>query len=283
MTTLILSDLHLGSRASSAAERLDDIARVAQSFDRVIFNGDTLDRCYSDPNADESARFIGAVKSRCGGRHSPPILLSGNHDPAATTEHFVYDETSQTLIFHGDTLADCTHPTKHEEQQIMARLRERWGELGGRPTDFETLHRHYREIQLKWLPIVNPYKKSKTIWQYARSLLYPPRRPLDIVNYWRHAPRLALKVARGFPKPFKRVVFGHSHRCGHWKIDGVELFNTGSFMPFSRPTVIMLDGDALRYMPLDTLVRSRARALPASSDNSKIPVQLQPASADMKK
>lgn len=279
MKTLIVSDLHLGSRASSAWRQLDSLARVANGFDRVIFNGDTLDYCYTDPNKrgeGENQRFLAAVRGKCGGRNGPPILLSGNHDAFATEQHYLYDDESQSLIFHGDTLADFTHPTKTEDQKLSAKLAERWLELGGRPVDFELLHQHYRAVQMQWMHAIIPVKKSKTVLQYAKSLLYPPRRPFDVVEYWHRAPGRVLKVARGFPRTFKHIIFGHSHRGGHWNIDGVKLFNSGSFMPLSKPLAVLVEDAQVRIVPLRQLIDALPAMLgaTAASDNSKMPVQI---------
>ena len=44
MRTLILSDFHLGIPASRVHDLLEDIRALALQYDRVILNGDTLDR-----------------------------------------------------------------------------------------------------------------------------------------------------------------------------------------------------------------------------------------------
>ncbi len=270
MKILILSDLHLGSRASKAAANLDGIARVAAGFDRVILNGDTLDRCYGDPSGDERAtRFIEDVRERCASRNGPPELLTGNHDPAISDAHWVYHEASATLIFHGDCVLDCTHPTKKDDQAMMARLRARWDELGGRPEDFSTLHQNYRQVQRQFLPIINPYKKPKTALQYAMSLIFPPRRPFDILHYWMKAPERALKLARAFKQPLKAVVVGHTHKPGHWKIDGVDVYNTGSSMPLSGAFAFCIDNERVEHIRLERLVESAPTAVAVTCGSEK--------------
>jgi UDP-2,3-diacylglucosamine pyrophosphatase LpxH len=267
MKWLIVSDLHLGSRASRAAQSLDVLCRLSEQAGRVVFNGDTLDKFYgTDAQCDSSGtEHLERLRAVRGVGGQGPTFLTGNHDPGISEEHWLYHEESATLIVHGDALADCTHPTKHEEQQLMRHFSARWQTLGGRPTDLETLHRHYRAVQLEFLPVINPYKKSKTAWQYAKSLLYPPRRPFDILRYWRGAPRLALKMARGFPRPLKHLVFGHSHRAGRWLIDGVEVINTGSFMPFSEPYAVELEGADVRFMPLRVLAERVRESVPVNA------------------
>lgn len=266
MKVLVLSDLHLGSKASQAAARFDQISRVAARFDRVILNGDTLDRCYSDPRGDEKAlSLIDEALRRCASRNGPPELLTGNHDPAISETHWVYHEATATLIYHGDCIRDCTHPSKKDDKQLMAKLRERWAQLGGRPRDFMALHANYREIQRAQLPIINPYKKPKTALQYAMSLIYPPRRPFDVIHYWMKAPERALTLAQGFNRPVKRVVVGHSHRPGRWRIGGVDVFNTGSFMPLSDSFALCIDGEKVDYMPLKALADSVGQIVASES------------------
>ncbi|MEI6232107.1 MAG: metallophosphoesterase [Planctomycetota bacterium] len=262
MKVLVLSDLHMGSKASRAAAHVDDIARVAAGFDRVILNGDTLDRCYTTPITDErSLTFISDIQRTCASRNGPPELLTGNHDPVISKTHWTYDDESATLIFHGDCILDCTHPTKKSDQQLMAKLRERWNELGGRPVDFKTLHENYRAVQRLHMPSINPYKKPKTAFQYATSLIYPPRRPFDIIDYWMKAPGRALAVAKGFDKPVKHVVVGHTHRSGHWRIDGIDVYNTGSYMPFSNAFAICIEGGRVQHVKLDSLIATSRKVV----------------------
>ena len=260
MKALVLSDLHLGSKASHAASRLDDIARVGAGFDRVILNGDTLDRCYTDPCGDDSAlRFIEMARTCCASRNGSPELLTGNHDPAISNTHWIYDEHSRTLIFHGDCIRDYTHPTKRDDQRLMAKLKERWAALGGRPEAFAALHENYRQVQLQYLPIINPYKKAKTVMQYALSLIYPPRRPFDIIHYWMTAPKLALKLATGFDRAVSNVVVGHTHKPGSWNINGVGVFNTGSYMPMSGAFAVCIDGERIEHVPMEKLAGAARR------------------------
>jgi hypothetical protein len=201
------------------------------------------------------------VRARIVGRNGPAELLTGNHDPALSDAHWVYDAESQTLIFHGDCVLDCTHPTKKTEQFLMGHLRARWAQLGGRPADFVELHENYRSVQRQWLPIINPYKKAKTVTQYALSLVYPPRRPFDIVHYWLKAPGRVLELARGFGKPLRHVVVGHTHRAGCWIRGGVKVMNTGSYMPISASYAVVLDGEQAQWLSVKTLTARRNQVL----------------------
>src|SRR5262245_51051407 len=139
MKTLILSDLHLGPECSSAGKYLDDLRGFARNFDRVILNGDTLDRCDPDVCQPRTDLLLKDVRAACASRNGPPEFFTGNHDPFISKTDYTYLEDSATLVFHGDCIADCTHPTKPEEQRLSAHLAQHWAGLGGRPARFTDL------------------------------------------------------------------------------------------------------------------------------------------------
>jgi len=265
MKTLILSDMHLGTQASKAASYLDGIRTAARNYDRVILNGDTLDR-YEKPDCVDSAkRHLGDALDACSSRNGPPELICGNHDPVISGDQWIYDEPSATLVFHGDCIADCTHPTRITDQLLMVRLQQRWKEMGGRPTRFPELIRMHRSIQAEFALEYPPGKVSRTFLSYVMSTLYPPQRPFHILRYWAGAPRLAAMLGLTHDKPVRHIVVGHTHRAGSWSIKNTHVFNTGSFMPLSVPNVVLIDGGAVKFMPLETLLRSsRAWSLPST-------------------
>ena len=110
-------------------------------------------------------------------------------------------------------------------------------------------------MQREHLPIIHPRPDAKTVLQYALSVLYPPRRPFDIIHYWTKAPERALEDGEGgFARPLKRVVIGHTHRPGRWVKDGIEILNTGSHMPFSKPFAVCIEDSRVSHVLLDELV-----------------------------
>src|ERR1700759_4263513 len=102
MRTLILSDLHLASRSSRAKAHLSALERLCREFDRVILNGDTLDRYECAGACAENDRFAAQVPHLFASRSGPPEILCGNHDSGLSERNWIYLEASQTLIFHGD-------------------------------------------------------------------------------------------------------------------------------------------------------------------------------------
>jgi len=263
---LVLSDFHLGIPASGMGALLGSIRHLARQYDRVILNGDTLDR-YEAPHCTSNAEallkdVLDACQSRCG----PPELLMGNHDPAISELQWVYLEQSLTLIFHGDCIADCTHPTKREEQALAAVLRERWSQLGGRPKSFMELSDIFRRTQAQHLREHPMAREPRGKLAYLASVILPPQKPFHILQYWRRAPRLAARLAAAFPKPVRHVLVGHTHNPGRWELQGVTVLNTGSFMPLSTPHAASIEGEKVLLQPLLPLLRStRTYSFPADA------------------
>jgi UDP-2,3-diacylglucosamine pyrophosphatase LpxH len=274
MKTLVLSDLHLGIGASCAANLLDGIRNLARQYDRVILNGDTLDR-YEAPDCEpQAALLLKQAKEACQSRTGEPEIITGNHDPVISTQHWLYDEHSATLIFHGDCIADLTHPTKHSDQMLAARLRKQWSRLGGRPARFMDLIDVHRGIQAQYLRENPRILERSSALEYLARVFYPPQKPFHILAYWRNAPGLAGKLAATFDKPVRHAVVGHSHRAGNWMIGSVRVMNTGAFMPLSKPHAVQIDGTEVSHHLLERLlVSGRTVSMPAPSAACKSEVQ----------
>ena len=243
MRVLILSDLHLGNKASKATGMLDGLARVARQYDRIILNGDTLDRYECVSRLEYVSRDFETIKSVCASRSGPPELLTGNHDPAISDTHWLYLKESQTLVFHGDCVADVTHPSDKNESLLAAYVRKHWTAIGGRPSRFSELAETYRRLQGEHLRSFPRIEKGSS-FLYLAALLYPPRKPFDILRYVFNSPHLAAGVAAAHDAPVKHVVIGHTHRAGTWTINGRTVMNTGSFMPLSLPSAVVIEKGA---------------------------------------
>lgn len=256
MKILVLSDFHLGIPASRMGAVLGGVRRLARQYDRVILNGDTLDR-YEIPHCTSKAEaLLKEVLETCQSRSGPPEMIMGNHDPAISELQWVYLEQSATLVFHGDCIADCTHPTKPDEQALAARLRGRWAQLGGRPKSFVEVSDIFRRTQSLFLREHPMVREPRGRLGYLASVVMPPHRPLHIMQYWMRAPRLAARLAATFPKPVRHVLVGHTHNPGRWQINGVTVLNTGSYMPLSTPHAASIEGERVFLRRLLPLLRS---------------------------
>lgn len=258
MRTLILSDLHLGSRSSRATAQLSALERAVQNFDRVILNGDTLDRYEAVGVRPENDRLAEQARAALTPRRGRLEIICGNHDPAFSEQTWSYLEASRTLVFHGDFIQDWTHPTKRADRMLREHLAEVWRQRGGRPTDFTTLATVYRDEQRRFLQRNPSVYESKSKFLYLLKAFFPPVRPFHVFAYWHRAPGRVEALARTFARPVQNVVFGHSHRAGDWLINGVRVINTGSFMPLSTPMAVCTEGSTLHTLPVSELLRSAA-------------------------
>jgi len=267
--TLILSDFHLGVPASRFSPFLDSIRHLASQYDRVILNGDTLDRYEAPHCTAKSEALLKDVVEACQSRSGPPEMIMGNHDPAVSKLQWVYLERSATLVFHGDCIADITHPTKKSEQALAARLRARWAQFGGRPQGFVELVDAYRRTQAQHLREHPMAREPRGKLAYLASVVLPPQKPLHILRYWWRAPRLAAQLVAAFPKPVRHVLVGHTHNAGQWQINGITVFNTGSFMPLSVPYAASIEGHRVFFRPLEPLLLStRVYSFPSDASTT---------------
>ncbi len=254
MKVLILSDLHLGGRASRAPALLEPLRKICRQYDRVILNGDTLDRYETAACEAHDGEWRRKALEYFRSRSGEPELISGNHDPIISQAHWLYLQTSQTLVFHGDCISDCTHPSRRSDQLLARRLQREWSAIGGRPTDFGDLLRIYRQVQIDHLREFPNACERRSALHYIADVFIPPHRPLHVLQYWHKAPRLMARMAASFKPKVRHVVVGHTHRPGHWTVDGVQVFNTGSYMPLSKPLAIHIDGDQVALVPVQTLI-----------------------------
>ena len=97
-------------------------------------------------------------------------------------------------------------------------------------------------------------------FSYCWRQLSSPWRVLTILRYWQSAPFCVVVRARDFGRPVAHVAFGHTHRAGTWRRDGIAIYNTGSLMPFSQPYAIVVEGARVEWRPLEELLA----ALPAA-------------------
>jgi len=265
MKTLILSDFHFGTPASRVERQLDGIRALARQYDRVILNGDTLDR-YEAPGCTPQAEALRKdIIEACSSRSGPPELVMGNHDPALSAIQWIYLEEAAALVFHGDCVADCTHPTRSDDRILAARLRQHWQKLGGRPAQFVELSDIYRTVQAQHLLEYPLAREPRSTLTYLLRTIYPPQKPFHILRYWRQTPRVAARLGATFPQPVRHVFIGHTHRAGRWHIHGITVHNTGSFMPMSVPCAASVEGAEISVRPLAALLgTTRAYSLPAS-------------------
>lgn len=257
MKTLILSDLHLGHRGSRAEASLDRLARVCAGFDRVIVGGDALDQFETPEELEPRRPQLECLRRVLQCRAGPPEFVTGNHDPAISDLHYAYLEEPGLLVCHGDYMLDRAAPWVSRDAIQEARFRAAVARLS-KPLGFIERATLFRRVQIEVLREFSLGPRRHPGYLYVLKQLLPPTRALVLAHYMWHAPARMAKLAASFPRPVRHAVFGHSHRAGHWRLDGREIYNTGSFMPLSAPYAVVAEDDRVRYLPLAELDGRRA-------------------------
>ncbi|GMV79894.1 MAG: hypothetical protein AMXMBFR7_10780 [Planctomycetota bacterium] len=265
--TLILSDLHLGhpsSRLDPAG--LEALGRLASRFDRVILNGDALDRWERPDPTPEMQAWRARLERTLVAREGPAELLTGNHDPAISERHYCYLEEAQALVFHGDYVLDCASPWMWHAGVFKQTFRAAWSEAGG-GDHFARRAEVFRRVQRAFLS-AHPEDYAKEALRpgpYLLRQMLSPRRAVRIAHYLVRMPAWVARRAAGFDRPVTRAVVGHSHRAGVWRVGALEVCNTGSFMPFSQPWGLVVEGASARREPVAALLDGLGRAVAVSA------------------
>src|SRR5260370_12944576 len=99
---LILSDLHLGHRAS-LIEHPEQLAHLLHGPGSVIFNGDTAEMRNSEDRL--VGRKLAADLARiCHQAGRKAFFVNGNHDPTVSNTNHLDLERGAILVTHGDIL-----------------------------------------------------------------------------------------------------------------------------------------------------------------------------------
>jgi UDP-2,3-diacylglucosamine pyrophosphatase LpxH len=203
--TLLISDIHLGSVVSRAAEALDLLQSV--NFKRLILLGDIFSDLDFSRLTSEHWKFLGAIRKLSNPKRRKEVIwVEGNHDMGLSNimSHLVGVPVYKQFVWE---YAGKRHLAIHGHQfdrfvvnnEFLSRVGEWW---------------YYQLQKLD--------QKEKRFVRY-----------LDRLNTrWL---RLTDKVAHGalgYAKQgnAERVFCGHTHVAQNLSRDGVEYFNTGSWI-----------------------------------------------------
>ncbi|MCZ7645199.1 MAG: metallophosphoesterase family protein [Planctomycetota bacterium] len=262
MKVLILSDLHMGHPSSRVEASLDGLARLCARYDRVIVNGDGMDRWEQPDPTPASRGWLARLRAALTSRGGPPELVTGNHDPAVSETHYVYLTEPKLLAYHGDYMRDCSSPWLDFSPEFRRRLfaaLESHGParlFGARPAIFRRLQ---CELYLE-RPEIFEHRQFRP-FRYLLFHATHPWRIASVAHYLLRMPVWVAGAAGQFDRPVEHVAVGHSHRPGRWRRAGVRVYNTGSFMPLSRPYAVEVEGAAVRHVPLAALLDGLPRAV----------------------
>jgi predicted phosphodiesterase len=243
---LILSDLHLGHRAS----RIDDVSRLEpliRPFRTAIFNGDTAelwhasDRPLGRKLTADLARFCHHVGCKA-------IFINGNHDPDISEVNHLDLHGGALLVTHGDILFLGVAPWSKEANRYLSahrRILKDLGEdaLGSFEHQLLATKRASLELQM-WESPVN--RASLPGLRLLAFQVWPPTRPFKIVHAWWQTPSLAADLMKLFRPQAQVMLIGHTHYPGVWRRSGRIIVNTGSFLNYMSAQAAIIEGELLQ-------------------------------------
>ena len=196
---LILSDLHLGHRAS-LIKHPDQLAPILDGPGSVIFNGDTSEM--RNPEDRQVGRKLAADLARIchqGGRKA--FFVNGNHDPTVSSINHLDLANGAVLVTHGDILFLDVAPWSHDARHYRKKHREILDGLGPDAyADFEKrlLASKRTSIELQMLEAPLTRGRSPGFRLLLRNC-WPPWRPLMIIKAWSEVPGRAADLAQRLP------------------------------------------------------------------------------------
>jgi predicted phosphodiesterase len=248
---LILSDLHLGHRASRI-KHPDQLAQMLRGPGTVIFNGDTSEM--RNPEDRLVGRKVAADLARvCHQAGRKALFVNGNHDPTVSNINHLDLADGAILVTHGDILflgvapwsRDAGHYLK-KHQQILDGL----GPDGYADFEKRLLASKRTSIELQMLEEPLTRGRSSGFHLLLRNC-WPPWRPLMIVKAWCEVPGRATQLARVFRPEAKFIIVGHTHCPGAWQVPPRVIINTGSFVPYFGAYATIIESGRIEVRRID--------------------------------
>lgn len=244
----IFSDLHFRDPRSTVQD-LERFAPLLGDADRIVFNGDSI-----DTHVPAQARHLGELRAFAGRGGRETIWLSGNHDPdiSEQAELLLLDE--RLWITHGDVFFDTIAPWCHHAAELRRRFAAAAAPLAEAERHrVETRLRLHRQIvhAMPERAELSPDGPVASLRRLAQ-IVFPPRRPLEMLRAWAVTPRLVAAVARAQRPRAQVVVLGHTHYPGVWRVPvergrpPLVVVNTGSFTRPFGGAFVEIEGERLR-------------------------------------
>jgi predicted phosphodiesterase len=244
--TIILSDLHLGHRASQIRDP-EELVPVLKEARSVIFNGDTVEM--RTPVDRPVGRHMAAVVARlCHSIGCRATFINGNHDPAVSKVDHLDLMDGKVLVTHGDILFLGVAPWSRQALAYRRIHRRALANLGPDALmSFEKrlLAAKRTSIKLQLLErAVTEHAKAPKLGVLVH-VFWPPHRPFMILRAWLQTPTLAARLCDLFRPNARYVIVGHTHYPGFWKRGPVTVINTGSYVLHFGALAVLLDGESI--------------------------------------
>jgi predicted phosphodiesterase len=248
---LILSDLHLGHRASRI-KHPDQLAPILHGSGTVIFNGDTSEMRNSEDRlvGRKAAADLARICHQAGRK---AVFVNGNHDPTVSTINHLDLADGAVLVTHGDILFLGVAPWSREAGHYLKKHRQILDRLGPDGyVDFEKrlLASKRTSIELQMLEEPLTRGRSPGFRLFIRNC-WPPWRPLMILKAWSEVPGRAAQLGSVFRPRARFIIVGHTHFSGAWEVTPRVIINTGSFVPYFGACAVVIESGWLEFRKVD--------------------------------
>jgi UDP-2,3-diacylglucosamine pyrophosphatase LpxH len=219
MTTIVISDIHLGAR-NNRTDLLGELLRG--DFDRLILNGDTVDSVDFRRFRGRDWRIVEQLRAVA--RERELVLIRGNHDGRSAE-----DDGFGPL----DALAELLDTSWHEEYVLQVGT-ERYLVMHGDQFD--------RTLNLTWVGDAADWfyrqtqRGSKSVARFLKGRVKCWGGVVDCVQ------RGATHSAR--KRGFSGIITGHTHFADDEWINGIHYLNTGCWVDWPCSYVRAEDGEA---------------------------------------
>jgi predicted phosphodiesterase len=240
--TLILSDLHLGHRASLVRDP-EQLAPIFREAKTIVLNGDTAELRHQidRPLGRGLAAHLARVSHAAGAK---TIFINGNHDPVISQIDHLDLAEGQILVTHGDMLFLGIAPWSRQAyayRKVHLRALEQLGPDALLNFEKRLLATKRTSLKLQLLEEPTTRDRLPKLGLIARQL-WPPYRPFMILRAWWDTPKLGAKLLQVFRPEARFLLIGHTHYPGCWSHDGRVIINTGSFvLNFGAFAVLLKD------------------------------------------
>src|SRR5215469_9283796 len=248
---LILSDLHMGHRASRLKDP-EQLAPLLSGIRSVLFNGDTAEMRHEE-DRPIGRKLAADLAKMCHHLGTKPFFINGNHDPTISHINHFDLASDAILVTHGDVLFFGVTPWSREAAHYRRKHQEILDGLDQEDlSDFEERLRATKQTALELQMVEPPLTKSRVPGlRLALSQLWPPWRPFKILKAWQETPKRAVDLANIFRPRARFVIIGHTHFPGAWKKSERVVINTGSFIPYFPAHGALVERDRLEVRQID--------------------------------
>jgi UDP-2,3-diacylglucosamine pyrophosphatase LpxH len=241
MTTLIVSDIHLGSPNSQAGPFL---RLLRTEFDRLILNGDTINNLNLKKLRPKHWKVLSRLREIALEREL--ILIRGNHD-GETRDGYHIEETGKKGHFGPlDVLSSLLSVPMHDEYLLPS---------GDR--NYLVTHGDRFDPTLSW-----PLLTDTADWCYQAVQKVNKKAAKWLKRKVKHLGGVVEIVKRGSVKRAREldchgVITGHTHYCDDEQFEGIHFLNAGCWVD-RICTYVRADEDHVRLCTWDDDVADEA-------------------------